>query len=606
MKTAVGYTRVSSSSQASPEKTSLERQAEKIELQAKMKEYELLKIYREPGISGATMDRPALQELMADAEQHKFDAIIVWDISRFGRNLLHLKQNTERLKALGIAFLAIDNGIDTANRDNNTGELLLNILASIYEFELETIKARTKGGRDAARQNKEYFPGKTAYGYRWNEEELRVETVEHEEPIVKRIHHEYIYGNKSIPAITEGLQKDHVPTRSGTAWGQSVVHRILHNPCYTGTYVTNQTLTDAKGTILGKKPEHEWVYFPCDPLITPADWDRLQKRLEKARENFAGRPNPASKKYIADGLLRCGLCGSTMRLRHTRPNKAGTCHTYYECYWHGKSERALKIRGKEPCPMLPIPAQIMDDKLFNLSLFLQLFGDWEQKYKDKANPSIEPELDKARQRVENIKTAITANKTAITSNDRTQYSKHFNPDHYNKRLNELTLERGTLERELAEAERELMRYQQLFESEQSFKKIAADKNTVWKLQSRLMDLPIDQKRQLLHGLVDGDIIVKPPTPNATLDFSEGPNTLNRWTQIQWKYNQVIIQEILGVKILGVGLNHGVSLGRIGANQRRTFPAAVHRKFFKITISSGSAKVNPSCLMLRVPLRCREY
>jgi hypothetical protein len=52
MKTAVGYTRVSSSSQASPEKTSLERQAEKIELQARLKEYKLLKIYREPGISG--------------------------------------------------------------------------------------------------------------------------------------------------------------------------------------------------------------------------------------------------------------------------------------------------------------------------------------------------------------------------------------------------------------------------------------------------------------------------------------------------------------------------------------------------------------------------
>lgn len=105
MKIAVGYTRVSSSSQASPEKSSLERQAEKIELQARLKEYKLLKIYREPGISGATMDRLALQELMANAENWKFDAVIVWDISRFGRNLLHLKQNTDKLKELEIATL---------------------------------------------------------------------------------------------------------------------------------------------------------------------------------------------------------------------------------------------------------------------------------------------------------------------------------------------------------------------------------------------------------------------------------------------------------------------------------------------------------------------
>src|SRR5208283_6002703 len=171
-------------------------------------------------------------------EQKKFDAVIVWDISRFGRNLLHLKQNTEKLRQLGIGFIAIDNGIDTSSRDK-TGELLLNILASIYEFELETIKERTQGGRDAARKNKEYFPGKTAYGYRWNDVEKRVELVDDEAndeaKIVKRIFHEYIYLGKSIPLLTEGLQKDHTPTRFGTQWSDSTVHRILHNPCYTGT-----------------------------------------------------------------------------------------------------------------------------------------------------------------------------------------------------------------------------------------------------------------------------------------------------------------------------------------------------------------------------------
>jgi site-specific DNA recombinase len=174
MKTAVGYIRVSSASQASPEKTSLERQTVKIKLQARLKEYELAKIYEEPGVSGATMDRPALQELMVDAEAHKFEAVIVWDISRFGRNLLHLKQNTERLKELGIAFLAIDNGIDTSNRDK-TGELLLNILASIYEFELETIKTRVLGGRLLKWQRGEIPMGEIPYGYRWNPQEKRYE-----------------------------------------------------------------------------------------------------------------------------------------------------------------------------------------------------------------------------------------------------------------------------------------------------------------------------------------------------------------------------------------------------------------------------------------------
>jgi site-specific DNA recombinase len=550
MKIAVGYTRVSSSSQASPEKSSLERQAEKIELQARLKEYKLLKIYREPGISGATMERPALQELMADAEDRKFDAVIVWDISRFGRNLLHLKQNTEKLKELEIAFIAIDNGIDTSSRDK-TGELLLNILACIYEFELETIKDRTAGGRNDKRKKKEYFPGKTAYGYHWNEAELRVETVEDEKPIVERIFHEYIYLNKSIPAITEGLQKDHTPTRTGTKWGDSVVHRILHNPCYTGAYIVNQHITDADGKILGMKPESDWVYHECEPLISMTDWERLQAKLAKAREKYAGRPNPESQKYIADGLLRCGLCNGTMRLRHTRRNKAGKCHTYYACYWRAKSQRAAKIKGREPCIMPPIPAYIMDEHLFGLRLPLQLGLVWEKQYEDKVNTSVEPELERATQRVENIKTSIAANKTAMTNNDHTQYATSFDPDKYNARNNELNLERANFQRDLAEAEHELARYQQLFESEQSFKKIAADKDTIMELFRKLQALPIEQKRRLLHGVVDGDIEVKPPTPDATLDISEEANALNGWTKIKWKYNLSIIQEVLGVKILDV-------------------------------------------------------
>ena len=302
---------------------------------------------------------------------------------------------------------------------------------------------------------------------------------------------------------------------------------------------------------LDMKPEDEWVYFDCEPLISMEDWGRLQKRLEKARGKFAGRPNPESKKYIADSLLRCGLCGGTMRLRHTRSNKAGKCRSYYECYWHGKSERAAKIKGKEPCIMQPIPAPIMDEHLFGLRLPLQLGLVWERQYEDKANPSIEPELERARERFENIQTSIKTNKIMIANNDRTQGLENFDPLKYNARNNELNLERSNLQRELAEAEREVSRYQQLLRSEHSFKRIAADKDTIMELFRKLQALSIEQKRQLLHGLVDGDIEVKPPSPEATLDISEEANALNGWTQIQWKFNPAIIQDILGVKILGV-------------------------------------------------------
>src|SRR5208283_253537 len=185
-----------------------------------------------------------------------------------------------------------------------------------------------------------------------------------------------------------------------------------------------------------------------------------------------GQPNPESKRYIADGLLRCGLCNGTMRLRHARPNKAGKFRSFYECYWHRKSKSTAEMKGREPCKMFIIPAHIMDSHLFELRLPLQLGLVWEKQYEDKVNTSVEPELARARQRVENIKNSIAANETAMTNNDRTQYATSFDPDKYNARNNELNLERANFQRELVEAEYELARYQKLFESEENFVKLA--------------------------------------------------------------------------------------------------------------------------------------
>ncbi len=545
MNKAAGYIRVSTMGQTGEDKVSLADQEAQIKEYCTRNSLELLPIYNEGAQSGADAQRPVLKKLMVDAHENQFQSVIVWDLSRFGRETVDVLVNARTLKRLGIELISIKEQFG----DGPQGDMMRTMIATFGQYEREVIKERTHSARNKRRKNKDTFIGHTAHGYRWNKVEKRIETVPKEAECVKRIINEYLNMAKSIPQVVETLRKEHILTRSGKHWTIALVAQLLRNHCYTGTYWTNMYLMDAKGKIIGEKPESEWVPYSCEPLITQADWERLQERLDNAREKFSGRPNPESQKYIADGLLRCGLCNGTMRLRHTRRNKAGNCHTYYACYWRTKSQRMAELAGRNKCTMPPIPAYIMDDKLFNMSLPLKLGLVWEAQYEDKMNPSLEPELDKVRQRVENIQTSIARNKTALTNLDRTQYSQHFNPAHYNVRLNELTLEKQNLARELAEAERECLRYQQLFESEQSFKKIAADKDTIMELFRQLMALPIDQKRRLLHGLVDGDIIVKPPTPDAVLQIDEGPNTLNKWTTINWKYNPTIIQEILGVKIV---------------------------------------------------------
>src|ERR1035438_9748790 len=101
--------------------------------------------YIDTGFSGAKASRPALDRLMADAAKRKFDCVAVWKIDRFGRSVLHLNQQLAALTSHGVRFIATSQSLDT-DQSNPTGRLLLQILASVAEFEREMIRERTLSG----------------------------------------------------------------------------------------------------------------------------------------------------------------------------------------------------------------------------------------------------------------------------------------------------------------------------------------------------------------------------------------------------------------------------------------------------------------------------
>ena len=105
--------------------------------------------YVDHGFSGAKSSRPALDKLMADAAKRKFDCIAVYKIDRFGRSVLHLNQQLAALTSHGVRFIAISQSLDTDEK-NPTSRLLLQILASVAEFEREMIRERTLSGIRAA------------------------------------------------------------------------------------------------------------------------------------------------------------------------------------------------------------------------------------------------------------------------------------------------------------------------------------------------------------------------------------------------------------------------------------------------------------------------
>jgi DNA invertase Pin-like site-specific DNA recombinase len=99
-------------------------------------------------ISGSKDSRPALNQLMADASQRKFDAVLVWKLDRFGRSLRHLVNALAELEALGLTFISLHDNLDLSTP---SGRLMFQIIGAMAEFERSLIQERVKAGLRNAR-----------------------------------------------------------------------------------------------------------------------------------------------------------------------------------------------------------------------------------------------------------------------------------------------------------------------------------------------------------------------------------------------------------------------------------------------------------------------
>jgi DNA invertase Pin-like site-specific DNA recombinase len=115
--------------------------------------FEIAGEYVDQGISGAKDSRPALNQLMADAHQRKFDALCCWKLDRFGRSLKHLVNAIADLEALGVAFISLQDNLDLSTP---SGLLMFHIIAAMAQFERSLIQERVRAGmRNALAKGKQ-------------------------------------------------------------------------------------------------------------------------------------------------------------------------------------------------------------------------------------------------------------------------------------------------------------------------------------------------------------------------------------------------------------------------------------------------------------------
>jgi len=106
--------------------------------------------YTDNGVSGTKDNRPALNELMAEAKKRKFDVVLVWRFDRFARSTKHLILALEEFRNLGVDFVSYQENIDTSSP---LGSAIFTIISAVAQLERDIIAERVKAGLRRAKEN---------------------------------------------------------------------------------------------------------------------------------------------------------------------------------------------------------------------------------------------------------------------------------------------------------------------------------------------------------------------------------------------------------------------------------------------------------------------
>lgn len=279
--------------------------------------------YDDGGISGGTLERPALQRLLADIDDGLVDVVVVYKIDRLSRSLMDFSRLVEVFDRNGVTFVSVTQSFNTTT---SMGRLTLNILLSFAQFEREVTAERIRDKFRASRMKGMWMGGNTPLGYEVRDRKLvvRKEDAEH----VRWIFTRFIELG-SATELARDVDSRNIRTSRGNRIDKKAIYRILNNRVYLGDAV------------------HKGESYPGEhtAIIDQCLWDKVQDILTESPRIRAARTR-AQTPALLKGLI-FGPDGAAFSPSHTR--KGGKLYRYYV------SQTVLK-HGAGACPVGRVPA----------------------------------------------------------------------------------------------------------------------------------------------------------------------------------------------------------------------------------------------------------
>ena len=259
--------------------------------------------YDDGGISGGTLDRPALQRLLRDIEAGMIDVVVVYKIDRLSRSLTDFAKLVEVFERHNVTFVSVTQQFNTTT---SMGRLTLNILLSFAQFEREVIGERIRDKFAASRAKGMWMGGWPPLGYEVQDRKLVV--VEREAAIVRRIFDRFAKTGSALTVARELNAAGEVTKRrickdgprGGKRWTKGAVYKMLANRIYLGEAV------------------HKGAAYPGEhaAIIDQRAWDKAHAVMAE----------PARQARAAAARAQVPMCLKGADLRTERPADVAEPH----------------------------------------------------------------------------------------------------------------------------------------------------------------------------------------------------------------------------------------------------------------------------------------
>ena len=325
------YARLSKDDEQQGDSVSIENQKRILETYARDNGLMNYRFFVDDGWSGANFQRPGFIEMMDGVDRGEVKCVVVKDLSRIGRNYLQVGMFTEiTFPKKGVRFIAINDGVDSAQGDND-----LTPLKNLFnEWMVRDTSRKIKAVFKSKGMSGKPITSQPVYGY-LKGEDGRFIIDEEAAPVVRQIYSLCLAGNGPTK-IARMLTEQQIPTpgtleyrRTGSTrryhpgyeckWATNTVVHLLENREYTGCLVNFKTEKPSyklKHSI-ENPPEKQAVFENHhEPIIDRETWERVQE-LRKQRK----RPNRYDEVGLFSGILFCADCGSVMYQQRYQTDK---------------------------------------------------------------------------------------------------------------------------------------------------------------------------------------------------------------------------------------------------------------------------------------------